>query len=149
MNDISFSVIVADDQPFYLKGFCSALEKRGDCKQIITAVNGEQLIRAALESKPQLILVDIIMPIINGIQATRVLKEEMPEVKIVGLALYQPERLIEKFMAAGADGYLFKNCDAVTFNEAIEEVMYKTGKYCQLNNTDQNNEQTFMGLELF
>lgn len=103
----------------------------------------------ALEIKPHLILADIVMPIINGIQATRVLKEEMPDVKIIGLALYQPERLIEKMLNAGANGYFLKNGELPFFQLAIDEVMYHSGKFIPNERNLEDEIKKMGGFELF
>lgn len=149
METSLFKVIIADDHPHYKAGFCNALATRKDCNIIETVSNGEELIRLARSIKPHLVLTDIIMPVINGIQATRVIKEEQSHIKIIALALYQPERIIEKMLRAGADGYLFKNCSAEIFHQAIDEVMYRSGKYYAINEQGDDKVTSINGLELF
>lgn len=144
-----YTAIVADDHPHYQSGFCNALKTRADFNRVEQVANGEELIRLALEIKPNLILADIVMPIINGIQATRVLKEELPDVKIIGLALYQPERLIEKMLNAGAHGYFLKNGELTLLHQAIDEVMYQSGKFIPNERNLEDEIKKIGGFELF
>lgn len=113
-------VLVAEDIELVRFGLCRSLEMSGEVNIVAEARNGEEAIAYAHEHHPELILMDIRMPSIDGIETTRRLKQEMPEVKIVVLTESTLDKNVLDCLLAGADGYCLKN----TSISAITAVMH-------------------------
>ena len=102
-------IVIADDHPLYVEGLENLL--RNDFEIVSTVTDGSQAIRAAREKMPDVILMDINMPVLNGIEATRQISAEMPEIKIIILTSFEEEESLFRAIQAGAAGYLLKNLD--------------------------------------
>ncbi|MFW6306894.1 MAG: response regulator [Bacillota bacterium] len=102
-------VMIADDHPLYTEGLKNFLEEDFEIAGIVE--NGEAAVKEALNTRPDVILMDIRMPIIDGIEATRRIKEKLPDSKIIILTSFEREDSIIKAIKAGASGYLLKSLD--------------------------------------
>jgi DNA-binding NarL/FixJ family response regulator len=100
-------IVIADDHPLYVEALENLL--RNDFEIVSTVTDGSQAIRAAREKIPDVILMDINMPVLNGIEATRQISAEMPEIKIIILTSFEEEESLFRAIQAGAAGYLLKN----------------------------------------
>ncbi len=87
------------------------------------AETGSEAIRLSAEIKPQLVLMDVSMPDINGIEATRLILQQQPSIKIIGLSMHADKRYIMEMMTVGAAGYLLKHSAADELEWAIKEVL--------------------------
>lgn len=104
-------VLLVDDHILFRKGIANLLAAQADMEVVGEAGDGEEALREARELMPDLILMDITMPGMSGRQATRVIKEEMPYVKIVMLTVSERDSDLFDAIRSGADGYLLKDLE--------------------------------------
>jgi DNA-binding NarL/FixJ family response regulator len=116
-------LLLADDHKILSDGLRTLLESSGFISVIGDAPNGLELVRVAQILEPDIILTDINMPLLNGLEAAIVLKEKMPEVKIIVLSMHESEEYITKAYQAGVDGYLLKDAEKEELLLAIKKVM--------------------------
>ncbi len=102
-------VLVADDHPSFVEGLVKLLSQDADFEPVGIASNGEEALSMAKNSRPHVVVMDISMPRMSGIEATRRIKEIMPEVAILVLSAYSYEPYVLAALEAGAGGYLLKN----------------------------------------
>ena len=103
-------VLVADDHPVFLEGLCRVLSLNENKIEVLcTAENGEDAIRKEKEYKPDVVLLDIKMPGINGVEATKAIKANRPNVKVIMLTTFDDKDLIQGALKAGANGYILKD----------------------------------------
>ena len=112
-------VMLVDDQTLILDGFARIIDAQPDMSVIATATDGETAIRTAHQAKPDVILMDVRMPGLDGIQTTRVIIHDMPETRIIGLTSYDTDAYAIAMLDAGASGFLLKNSNAERFLDAI------------------------------
>ncbi|MBR9788656.1 MAG: response regulator transcription factor [Vibrionaceae bacterium] len=129
--DKPISVLIVDDHQVVLDGFMARLELEPDIEVIGTASNGLEAIEVAKHLHPDVILMDISMPIMNGIEATGIIKEELPESKILMLTMHDNREYIMKVMQAGAVGYMLKEISAEKMVQAIKTVNQGSTYFCE------------------
>ena len=103
-------ILVADDDPAFRQRAKAFLASEADVEVVAEAADGEEAIRKAQELKPDVVLMDVRMPGLNGVTATRVLRQEMPEVKVIMLSVFDLPEYREAAMVSGASGYVVKKC---------------------------------------
>jgi DNA-binding NarL/FixJ family response regulator len=113
-------VVVADDHPFYRKGLVSSLRECG-VDVVREVANGDAAIRAVAETAPDVVLMDLSMPGVNGVEATRRLSELFPMSRVVMLSVSAEESDVVNAMHAGATGYLLKESPPEEVITAIRE----------------------------
>ncbi len=118
-------VLLADDHTILLEGLKGLLED--DFELVGAAANGSELLAAADELEPDIILLDISMPILNGIEAARRLKEKKSKAKIVFLTMHADSRFVKEAFRVGASGYLLKRAASAELVSALREVL--AGRY--------------------
>jgi len=101
-------VLIVDDHAFIRRGVQSILHPFPEWEFCGEADNGNDAVRLADELKPEVIIMDVSMPGLNGIEATRAIRETLPDVKIILLTLHQSSELLRRAFRAGATGYLLK-----------------------------------------
>jgi len=114
-------VLLADDHTMILAGLRSLLES--DFDLVGTVEDGRALLDAALQLKPDVIMMDISMPLLNGIEAARQLKKIVPQTKIIFLTMHGDVAYVKEAFKVGASGYLIKRSAASELVTAIHEVM--------------------------
>lgn len=119
---MKIKILVVDDHQLFREGLVNLLFSTPDIEVIAQAENGEDAIKKARHFKPEVILIDIAMPKMNGIEATRELKKEMPEIKIIAVSMHSDKQYVKGILEAGADGYLLKNCTYRQLTDAIKTV---------------------------
>lgn len=129
--DKPISVLIVDDHQVVLDGFMARLELEPDIEVIGTASNGLEAIEVAKHLHPDVILMDISMPIMNGIEATGIIKEEVPESRILMLTMHDNREYIMKVMQAGAVGYMLKEISAEKMVQAIKTVNLGSTYFCE------------------
>ena len=112
-------IILADDHQLVLDGMRSMLQSVAGFSIVAEARNGLEVLEAARTNGFDIILMDIEMPQLNGIEATRMLLEEQPDAKVLALTMFNEKGIIVKVMEAGAKGYVLKNAN---FNELVEAI---------------------------
>ncbi|MCS6872177.1 MAG: response regulator transcription factor [Anaerolineae bacterium] len=105
----SIRVVIIDDHEMVRRGLSLFLRGFADMQVVGEAANGAEAIQVCEEQKPDVVLMDIVMPEMNGIEATRLLRERFPEIAIVALSSASDTRSVTTTMQAGATSYLLKN----------------------------------------
>ena len=121
---MAICILIADDHTLVRSGFRSLIEDRDLFEVIGEASNGRETVSLARELKPNVILMDINMPDLNGMEATRQIVDFDPSIKIIGLSIYSDKIFISGMLKAGASGYLLKDCQPDELVEAIFAVRH-------------------------
>jgi DNA-binding NarL/FixJ family response regulator len=121
-------IIIADDHQLFREGLANLLSNSKDIEILAQAENGKEVINKAKELKPDVVIMDIGMPVMDGVEATQELLNELPNMKIVALSMHSDKQYIKGMFEAGAAGYLFKNCAYDELIKAIHTV-YSGKKY--------------------
>jgi DNA-binding NarL/FixJ family response regulator len=115
-------VLAADDQRVIREGLAMLLGLLPDVEVVGTAANGEEALAMAGELRPDVILMDLRMPKVDGVEATRRLRASHPEIKVVVLTTYADDRSVIEALRAGALGYLTKDAGAEEIRQALRRV---------------------------
>jgi two-component system nitrate/nitrite response regulator NarL len=115
-------VLVADDHPVVRKGLQICLARQKNLKLVGEAVDGDEALRKARELSPDVVLMDISMPGMNGLAVTEVLRKEAPEMKVLVLSVHSNKQSIFRVIQAGAHGYVSKEAPPEEVLHAIESV---------------------------
>jgi two-component system response regulator NreC len=124
-------LIIADDHEIFRDGFKLMLSKFPEIILVGEAVNGRELLELTEQLDPDVILTDIKMPVMDGIEATKKIAELYPDKGIIGLSMYDDDELIIEMLEAGAKGYLIKNAGKDQIIEAIKTVYNDEPYYCR------------------
>lgn len=116
-------IIIADDHRLFRDGLRNLLEKQGNFKVVGEASNGQSLIQMAQSLTPDVIIMDIAMPELNGIEATRKLQLGDLNIKIIILSMHSDRRYVSEAFKAGAMAYLLKDCAFEELLDSIESAM--------------------------
>ncbi|MDR4472457.1 MAG: response regulator transcription factor [Nitrospira sp.] len=114
-------VLLADDHTLVLEGFRRIVEQR--CEVVGAVEDGRALLEAAVRLRPDLILLDISMPLLNGVDAGRQLKKLLPEAKLIFVTMHADPAYVSEAFKAGASAYLLKRSAARELDQAIEAVL--------------------------
>jgi DNA-binding NarL/FixJ family response regulator len=115
-------VLLADDHAIVRKGIRDFIEEDPELTVIAEAANGAEALRLAREQRPDVAVLDIQMPQMTGIDATREIKAQAPGVRVLVLTAYEDDPYIFALLRAGADGYILKNADADEIVRAVKTV---------------------------
>ncbi|EGR2795601.1 response regulator transcription factor [Vibrio navarrensis] len=129
--DRPIRIVIVDDHQVVLDGFIARLEIEPEIEVVGTASNGLEALDAVRRHKPDVVLMDISMPIMNGIEATRLIKEEFPESKVLMLTMHDNREYIMKVMQEGAVGYMLKEISAEKMVQAIKTVNQGSTYFCE------------------
>ncbi len=121
-------VAIADDHKIFRKGVILSLRQYTNIKFVQEADNGQDLINGLPESNPEIILMDLKMPVKDGIETTKYINKHFPSIRVIILTMYEDERFVGHLMDSGANGYLLKSTDPAEIKKAISDVM-RTGFY--------------------
>ncbi|MBE7176522.1 MAG: response regulator transcription factor [Mucilaginibacter polytrichastri] len=124
-------IVLADDHEIFRDGLKLILSRSKDVEIVGNAGNGEQLVALCRDLKPDVVLTDIKMPVMDGIESTRILSTEYPDMGIIALSMFDEENLIVEMLDCGAKGYLLKNSDKNEIIEAIHAVANNETYYCR------------------
>lgn len=116
------SVLLADDHTLVRAGIRALVEKLSDVEVIAEAKDGREALHLIREHRPDLVLMDIAMPGLNGYEATSRISKEFPDVRVIILSMYANEEYVREAVHAGAAGYLLKRCAAAELEKAIKTV---------------------------
>lgn len=123
-------IIIADDHEIYRDGLRLMLKKQAEIELLGEAEDGREAIEMAKKMRPDIILMDIVMPVKDGISATRYLQEHYPEMNVIALSMFNEDNLIIDMLEAGAKGFLLKNADKKEIMEAVRSVYRQVPYYC-------------------
>jgi two-component system, NarL family, response regulator NreC len=115
-------ILIADDHGIVRKGLRLQLEQHSEFEVVGEATEGREAVRMAEELLPDVVIMDIAMPNLNGIQATTQLVKKNPEIGVIILSMYSDETYLMRTLAAGAKGYLLKDSADVDLHRAVEVV---------------------------
>ncbi len=118
---MSVKVLVADDHQILREGLVTLLGKAG-LTVVGEAADGRTVVRLARELKPNVVIMDIAMPELNGIEATRQIVADVPGIKIIALSMHADKHFVRGMLQAGASGYLLKHCASQELVQAIRSV---------------------------
>src|ERR1700712_191950 len=118
-------VAIADDHKIFRKGVILSLRPFTNIKFVLEAENGEELLAGIEEAAPDVVLMDLRMPLKDGIETTKVLSKQYPKIYVLVLSMYEDERFVSHMMENGANGYLLKNAEPQEIRRAIMEVSEK------------------------
>jgi DNA-binding NarL/FixJ family response regulator len=120
---MNIKVLIADDHQIVREGLRSMLEKEPGIKVVGEAEEGRTTLRLARELTPDIIIMDVAMPDLNGIEATRQIIAEFPTINIIALSMHDDRRFVLNMIKAGAKGYLLKDSAFKELAKAIRAVM--------------------------
>jgi NarL family two-component system response regulator LiaR len=116
------TVVLADDHPVLREGMRNLLEQQRDIRVVGEAGNGHEAVAAVRALKPDIVLMDVVMPRLNGIEATKQIKRTNPTTAVLILSAYDDDRYVLGLLDAGAAGYLLKNATGQEVIQAIRSV---------------------------
>jgi len=115
-------ILLADDHVMVRQGLRKVLEERPEWQVVAEAGDGHEAVRLAELHKPNVAVLDVAMPLLNGIEATRRIAKRVPQTRILVLSMYSDEAYVTQMMKAGATGYLLKDSAGVNLLEAVQAV---------------------------
>jgi DNA-binding NarL/FixJ family response regulator len=117
------NIAIIDDHKIVRQGLRALLEKESDMIVVAEAEDGREAVLIAKERNPDVMLMDIALPILNGIEATRRIKAEFPKIEILALSMHSNKRYVTELLNAGGNGYLLKDCAAEELVLAIRTIV--------------------------
>ena len=120
---MSIKVLLADDHKIIRDGLRSLIEKHPEMEVVGEADNGRLTIQLARELEPDVVIMDISMPDLNGIDATHQIVKDVPGVKVIALSMHSDKRFVVGMFKAGAAGYLLKDCAFDELEQAVKTVL--------------------------
>ncbi len=122
------TVLLADDHSVVCEGLVALLQSESDIQVVGQAATGLQAVELTQRLHPDVVVMDIAMPLMNGLEATRKIRQEYPETQVLILSAYSNPLCVEQVIALGAAGYLIKSASVRILAEAIRQVV-KGGRY--------------------
>jgi len=119
---MSVRILLADDHAIMRQGLHSLLEKETDMEVVGEVADGRKALELVRELVPDIVVMDISMPNLNGIEATHQITKELPNVKVIALSIHSDRRFVAGMLKAGASGYILKDCLFDEFVRAIRTV---------------------------
>lgn len=116
------TVLIADDHQIFRDGLRSLLQGNPDFEVLGEASDGQTTVSLTRELRPDVVIMDVVMPQMNGIEATQQITADSPAVKVLALSMYSDKRLVKRMLDAGASGYLLKDCAFEELTVAIDTV---------------------------
>ncbi len=120
---MSVRIILAEDHRITREGLVNLLQERPDMEVVGEAENGREAVRLARELSPDLVIMDVTMPDLNGIDATRIITSGSNNTKVIALSMYSDKQFVQGMIQAGASGYLLKDCAFEELVSAIQAVI--------------------------
>lgn len=121
-GDVAIRVVLADDHPVYRDGLAALLGSVGGIEVVATAATGAEAVSAAAAHEPDVVVMDVSMPVLNGIEATRQVTTAHPHIGVVVLTMSEDDATVFSAMQAGARGYLLKGANQAEIVRAITAV---------------------------
>jgi len=112
-------IAIVDDHAMVRSGLAAFLSVADDLELVGEAENGQQALRLCADERPDVVLMDLVMPGMDGVQATRAIRERFPEIRVIALTSFPEDRLVQDVLEAGALSYLLKNVGADELARAI------------------------------
>ncbi len=119
---MQLKVLIADDHAIIREGLRSLLENRG-IQVMDIAKNGREAVEKAIALKPDIVMMDISMPDLNGVEATAKIRAEVPHTRVIALSMHSSKKIVDKMFDSGASGYILKESAFDEIYDAIQEVL--------------------------
>ena len=119
---MQLKVIIADDHAIIREGLKTLLEKKG-INVMGIAKNGREAVEKAIRLQPDIVMMDIAMPDLNGVEATAKIRKEIPHTRVIALSMHSSKQIIDNMFASGASGYILKQSAFEEIYDAIQEVL--------------------------
>ncbi len=119
---MSIRILLADDHKITRQGLRSLLDENDDMEVLAEAENGRDAIELARKLNPDVIIMDVSMPDLNGVEATRQIIQDNPHVRVVALSMHSDTLFVSEMLKSGASGYLLKDCAFQELEQAIRTV---------------------------
>jgi DNA-binding NarL/FixJ family response regulator len=119
---MALSIILADDHPIVRRGMRALLESKPDFSIVGEASDGLETVRLVERLKPDVLVLDLMMPGLSGLEALRILRERAPETRVLVLSMSSNKAFIAKALKTGATGYVLKGCSEENLIRAVREV---------------------------
>jgi DNA-binding NarL/FixJ family response regulator len=127
----TIKIVIADDHEIFRDGFKLMISRQDDIQLLGEAGDGKELVELTESLKPDVVVTDIKMPRMDGIEAAKFLTGKYPDIGVIGLSMFDEEDLIIDMLEAGARGYLLKNADKHEVADAIRTVYQQEPYYCK------------------
>ncbi|HEX6915658.1 MAG TPA: response regulator transcription factor [Chitinophagaceae bacterium] len=152
-------LIIADDHELLREGLSAVMAKEPSIELIATADNGAELVKLVQVHQPDVVLTDLVMPVMDGVEATRRIRQVSPVTEVIALSMFDDQSLVVDILEAGAIGYLLKNADKSAILEAIRcaanhqhyysrEISIKLARYVSQTRARQISQVSFTEKEL-
>lgn len=122
------TVLLVEDHMIVREGFRKLLDSEPDLELLGEAETGREAVKMAVALRPDVVVMDVAMPQLNGLEATRQIRKAIPKARVIMLSAHSDDAYVERAIAMGAAGYLLKQTSAHSLSEAIREV-YKGGTF--------------------
>jgi DNA-binding NarL/FixJ family response regulator len=116
-------ILIADDHELLRRGLCAVLAERPDWKVLGEATNGREAVRMAASLKPAVVVLDVTMPELNGLEAARQILASAPQTRVLILSVHESEQIVREVLEAGAQGYLLKSDAGRELIKAIDALL--------------------------
>ena len=122
-------ILIADDHQIVRRGLRAMLESSQGFAVVAECSDGEQVLQQVEKYEPDVVLLDISMPKLNGVEVVRILKREHPEIRVLMVTIHETEEYVYQVVRAGADGYVLKTADKKELLTAIKSVVQEGGRF--------------------
>src|ERR1700733_7506807 len=123
-------IVIADDHEIFREGFKLLLKRQDEVELVGEAENGKELLEIIAKKQPDIAIVDIKMPVMDGIEACRIIRRKFPNVQVIALSMFNDDNLVIDMLEAGARGYLLKNTKKAELLMATQAVHKGDLYYC-------------------
>lgn len=123
-------IVIADDHEIFREGFKLLLKNQQEVQLVGEADNGRELLAVAAQQQPDIVITDIKMPLMDGIEACKAIKAKHPDMQVIALSMFNEDNLIVDMLEAGARGYLLKNTNKHELLQAVRAVYDGSTYYC-------------------
>lgn len=120
---MSIKILLADDHQITRQGLRSLLEKQADMKVVAEASDGRMAVDIVRRQSPDVVIMDVTMPDLNGVEATRQITADYKDVRVIALSMHSDTQFVSEMLKSGASGYLLKDCAFEELTGAIRAVM--------------------------